>query len=308
MAVHLERGGHEVTLVSRDRKQRHQLRSDEENKESMPGISLEKFEILEPKETSGVFDAILVAVPSHAIADGIKHLRATSPVWISLAKGIILETLETPCEMLDKWLPAGTQVLSLAGPTHAASVAEGLPCGMVLSGAGDKSALQDAFSKGGLMRVYGSDDRRGAELGGALKNAYAVAAGICDGLALGDNAKAGLLTRSLAEMARLGVALGGRAETFFGLTGVGDLMATSYGFWSRNRQLGERVAKGERAHAVVEAGLTAEGYRASKGLLEMAQKKGVEAPILNEVVAVLYHHKMARQALTDLMTRPLGKE
>lgn len=305
----MKRSGHLVTLVTRDAKEKETLKRDGESKERLPGVSLQDFEIWEPRDAQGAFDAVLVAVPSHAFAHAVPHVKAEAPAWISLAKGIILETLQTPCEMLDKLVThEGVQILSLSGPTHAASVAEGLPCGMVLSGAGDKSILQDAFSKGGLMRVYGSDDRRGAELGGALKNAYAVAAGICDGLALGDNAKAGLLTRALAEMARLGVTFGGQAETFFGLTGVGDLMATSYGYWSRNRQLGERVAKGEHAHAVVEAGLTAEGYRASKGLLSLAEQKGVDAPILREVVNILYHSKSPRQALIDLMTRPLGRE
>lgn len=308
IAVHLRRAGHTVALVARNADEKDQLKKDGESRERLPGVSLREFEIVEPSHAKGVYDAVLVAVPSHAFATAVPEVKVSAPVWISLAKGIILETLQTPCEMLDKLLPAGAQVWALSGPTHAASVAEGLPCGMVLSGAGDKTALQDAISKGGLMRVYGSDDRRGAELGGALKNAYAVAAGICDGLALGDNAKAGLLTRALAEMARLGAALGGQAETFFGLTGVGDLMATSYGQWSRNRQLGERVAQGESAHAAVEAGLTAEGYRASKGLLALAEKQGVDAPILKEMVAILYHHKPARQALIDLMTRPLKKE
>lgn len=307
MAVHLQRAGHTVTLVTRDDKERDYIRQNGESIR-LPGVSLREFQVISPSQASGHFDAIFVGVPSHAFDEAVPQVKVSSPCWISLAKGIVLHTLKTPCEELDQLLPSGAQSWSLAGPTHAASVAQGLPCGMVLTGRGDKSILQDALSKGGLMRVYAADDRRGAELGGALKNAYAVAAGICDGLALGDNAKAGLLTRALAEMARLGVALGGQTETFFGLTGVGDLMATSYGYWSRNRQLGERVAKGEVAHAVVEGGLTAEGYRASKGLLALAEKAQVDVPILKEVVAILYHHKSPSQALMDLMTRPLKKE
>jgi glycerol-3-phosphate dehydrogenase (NAD(P)+) len=148
---------------------------------------------------------------------------------------------------------------------------------MVLAGSRPFLSLQEILSRHARMRVYSSVDRFGVELAGALKNAYAVAAGICDGLQLGDNAKAALLTRALTEMVRLGVALGGQPDTFLGLAGIGDLMATSYGPWSRNRQLGERVAAGQSPVDIINTGLTAEGYRATQGLLTLAQQKHIDA-------------------------------
>ena len=308
MAVHLQRAGQQVALIARDAVQAADLKREGENKLRLPGVSLAGLEIVPPAHAPAQCDAVMVALPSHAFASVLPALHLTASSWVSLAKGVVLETLTTPCQTLASLLPAGTQVFSLSGPTHAGSVAAGLPSAMVLVGAGEALPLQAALSHSGLMRVYSSTDLRGVELGGALKNAYAVAAGICDGLQLGDNAKAALLTRALGEMARLGTALGGQPETFFGLTGIGDLMATSYGPWSRNRQLGERVARGEDAAGVVEKGLTAEGYRASEGLWRLAQQKRVEAPILAQVFAVLHQKKAPKEALTELMTRPLKPE
>lgn len=308
IALHLQRSGSQVTLLVRDEAQLQLLRHDGQNKVRLPGISLQGLPLQTLAGASCAADAVMVALPSHAFAEVIPSLKIEAPLWVSLAKGIVLETLTTPCETLEKLVPEGCEVLSLSGPTHAGSVASGLPCGMVLAGNGHLTALQEALSAKGAMRVYTSDDRRGVEHGGALKNAYAVAAGICDGLRLGDNAKAGLLTRALSEMARLGVSLGGQAETFYGLTGVGDLIATSYGQWSRNRQLGEQVAQGGDAATLVKNGLTAEGYRASIGLHQLAQRKAVEAPILGQVVEILYHKKDPKLALLQLMNRPLKSE
>jgi glycerol-3-phosphate dehydrogenase (NAD(P)+) len=311
MAVYLHRNGHKVTVVCQDEAERSAIVIAGENKARLPGISTQGVEFIISSSAPARADAIFVALPSHVFEVGLRAINVISPAWVSLAKGIVLETLTTPCETLERILKAKKQkgtVWCLSGPTHAGSVAAGQPCAMVLSGKGNGDILQQAVSSP-LMRVYTSRDRRGAELGGALKNAFAVAAGISDGLGVGDNAKAGLLTRALAEMARLGVALGGKVKTFFGLTGAGDLMATSYGVWSRNRQLGERVARGEKAAVVAgPGGLTAEGYRASKGLLALARKKRVEAPVLEQLVWVLHEGKPIRAAMQDLMGRRLKKE
>ena len=313
IAVHLKRSGHSVTLTCENTAEKERILRDGENKLRMPGIKTDGLNFVTADEIPGGIEAVIVALPSHVYEVGVKNILQKAPAlatgakWVSLAKSIVLTTHKTPSETLEDILPKGTPVFCLSGPQHAGSVAAGLPSAAVLSGHGDCEALQEAINSP-LMRVYGGHDRRGAELGGALKNSYAVAAGICDGLGLGDNAKAGLLTRSLAEMARLGVALGGKQETFFGLTGVGDLMATSYGVWSRNRQLGERVARGEDGKTLVDGGLTAEGYRASKGLLDLAQQKKIDAPILAQVAAVLHEGKSPKAALLELMSRPLKKE
>lgn len=309
MALHAKRCSHQVHLVCRTPAQRQNLAHDRENKNYLPGFSLDGIQFNTPADLPTRADIVMVALPSHAYAEGLKNIKISAPVWTSLSKGVMLETLQTPCQTLEKILgtASGVKVLSLSGPTHARSVAEKLPCAMVLSGEGDNTNLQEALSNS-LMRIYASHDRLGAELGGALKNAFAVAAGVCDGLRLGDNAKASLLTRALSEMARLGVALGGHEDTFFGLTGIGDLMATSYGVWSRNRQLGEHVAKGENAQTLVEKGLTAEGFRASKALLALAQQHQIRAPILGEIVAVLHEGLPPLTAMKNLMERPLKKE
>jgi len=311
MAVYLHRIGHTVSVICKDEEERSAIVLAGENKAKLPGISLSGIEFIVPANAPIQSEAIFVALPSHVFDEGLKHINVTSPVWISLAKGIVLESLTTPCETLERILKVKKQkerVWCLSGPTHAGSVAAGLPCAMVLSGRGNAREIQQAISSPS-MRIYTSRDRRGAELGGALKNSFAVAAGICDGLGLGDNAKAALLTRALAEMTRLGSALGGNMKTFFGLTGAGDLMATSYGIWSRNRQLGERIAKGERAEVVAGlGGLTAEGYRASKGLLALARKKKAESPVLEQLVEVLHEGKEIRLAMRDLMGRKLKKE
>jgi glycerol-3-phosphate dehydrogenase (NAD(P)+) len=308
MTVYLHRLGHKVTLAARNANEAAKLLHDHENVDRLPGILLDGLDIISPQQIQNS-DVMIVAVPSHAVAEAIKDLHASAPIWISLAKGIILETLKTPCELLEEVLPRETLVLTLSGPSHAGSVAAGLPCTMVVSGnqPNKLAEIQEEFSSA-QMRLYTSADRRGAELGGALKNVFAVAAGVCDALKIGDNAKAGLMTRAVAEMVRLGVALGGKPETFYGLTGIGDLIATSYGTWSRNRQLGERVCRGEPAEELIEGGFTAEGYRASMALHKLAQTKGLAAPIVDEVMAILYQHRAPQESISRLMNRPLKAE
>jgi glycerol-3-phosphate dehydrogenase (NAD(P)+) len=310
MAAHLKRCGHAVTVVCHNDEVKAKLQRDGENKTRLPGIKLAGIEFITPEEIPSETDVAMVALPSHVFKEVIGPLKIKTQSWVGLAKGFIFETLSTPCELLERILPRGAKVLCLNGPAHAAEVAQGLPCAMVLCGSASRKAMQNLQTaiSSSTMRIYTSRDRRGAELGGALKNSFAVAAGVCDGLGIGDNAKAGLMTRALSEMARIGMRLGGKRETFFGLTGVGDLMATSYGAWSRNRQLGERVARGESAEILVAQGLTAEGYRASKGLLELARKKHVPSPILEQVVEVLYQGKDSREAMMTLMGRKLKRE
>jgi glycerol-3-phosphate dehydrogenase (NAD(P)+) len=174
--------------------------------------------------------------------------------------------------------------------------------------AADLAELQAALS-GPTLRVYTSEDVAGIEIGGALKNVYAVAAGCCDGLRLGDNAKAALLTRALAEMVRVGAALGAKPETFYGLGGFGDLVATCTGGWSRNRTFGQHLGEGKTAVELIAASkAVVEGYRTTESFYGLCAERGIEAPILGEIYKILYAQKAPAEALAALMTRELKRE
>ena len=204
-----------------------------------------------------------------------------------------------------------TSVGYLTGPTYAREVAEGKPAAVVLATLGEKSfasKVQSAVSSP-TLRSYRSEDLIGAGIGGCLKNVYAIACGILDGLELGDNARAALLTRSLHEMIELGEALGGQRETFYGLSGFGDLVATCTGDWSRNRTLGLRIGKGEDPATIVSEGRSVvEGYSASECFHSLCKEKKLNAPILSEVRAILYEGKSSQEALFSLMNRDLKHE
>ncbi|HWA86004.1 MAG TPA: NAD(P)H-dependent glycerol-3-phosphate dehydrogenase, partial [Opitutus sp.] len=196
-------------------------------------------------------------------------------------------------------------------PTNAEEVARGLPAAMVLAVARIDEAVRDvqAALSGPTLRVYTSDDMAGAEFGGCLKNIYAIAAGCCDGLMLGDNTKAALLTRALAEMVRVGAALGARVETFYGLSGFGDLVATCHGEWSRNRDFGEAIGGGRTAAELMSHRKTVvEGYETTRAFHELCRERGIDAPILHQVHAILFEGKAPAAALQSLMTRELKSE
>jgi glycerol-3-phosphate dehydrogenase (NAD(P)+) len=229
---------------------------------------------------------------------------------ISLVKGLELSTHLRPSEILAAAFPK-VNVATLTGPTNAAEVAQGLPAAMVLAAARSGPFVDQvqAAMSGATLRLYTSDDLAGAEYGASLKNIYAIAAGLCDGLKLGDNAKAALITRTLPEMVRVGEALGARRDTFYGLSGFGDLIATCHGAWSRNREFGEKIGAG---HAVAEllAGrrTVVEGYRTTQALYDLCHARGITAPILNEVYSILYAGKKPLDALLALMMRELKRE
>jgi glycerol-3-phosphate dehydrogenase (NAD(P)+) len=203
------------------------------------------------------------------------------------------------------------EVGSLTGPTNAAEVARGLPAAMVLGASVPADVLKPIQTElsGLSLRVYTCDDLAGVEYGASLKNIYAIAAGCSDGLRLGDNAKAALLTRALAEMVRVGTALGAQAETFYGLSGFGDLVATSHGEWSRNRQFGEQIGRGRSvAELLKDRRSVVEGYKTTQSFWELCVKKNIDAPILQEMHAILFGDKAPAAALSSLMTRGLKRE
>lgn len=254
-------------------------------------------------------ELILIVTPSKALREVATNLAALGPsasaVLISCTKGIEHDSGKLMSQVLEEILPKN-RVGVLSGPNHAEEVAQRIPAAGVI---GSRHAdllqpLQKAFSLP-TFRAYTSDDVTGIQLGGALKNIFAIAAGVSDGFNMGDNAKAGLVTRSLAEMMRLGVALGGRRETFFGLSGVGDLMVTCFSRHSRNRKVGERMGRGESPKQVQDSmQMVAEGVPTALSAWQCARKFGIEAPITSEVHAVLYENKPPHEAMWELLGRP----
>ncbi|MFP6900654.1 MAG: NAD(P)H-dependent glycerol-3-phosphate dehydrogenase, partial [Opitutales bacterium] len=295
------------------------MTSSRENADYLPGIELDpNLQIgCEPRPVLMEAEVVLFACPSKALRETcrmvVSHLDAawSARAFLALCKGLDPETHQLPHEVLRDELGEKVAVGYLTGPTCAREVAEGKPAAMVLAAEGEEEliiATQRACSTESL-RVYRSDDLRGVGFGSCLKNVYAIAAGIGDGLSLGDNARAALLTRSLSEMVELGQQLGGRRETYYGLSGFGDLVATCSGDWSRNRTLGLRIGAGESATEIVEGQPTVvEGYWATASFHELCQDKGLAAPILNEIHAVLHEGKEPREALLSLMTRDLRVE
>ncbi len=318
MAIHLSRLNHTVTLVPRRVEQALALSSARENADYLPGqklpLSLQIGHELTPVLMEA--DVILIASPAQAVRETCGHVRnslglATQlKLVVSLAKGLEAKSHLRTTEVIRSVLPEYA-VGALTGPTHAEEVARGLPAAMVLAvGRIDAFAasVQTALS-GPSLRVYTSDDVAGAEFGSCLKNIYAIAAGCCDGLRFGDNTKAALLTRALSEMIRVGQSLGARAETFYGLSGAGDLIATCYGSWSRNREFGQRIGAGETVAAIMEGRRTVvEGYKTTEAFFGLCHDLKIEAPILREVYRILYEGKKPADALAALMTRELKRE
>ncbi|AKC84095.1 glycerol-3-phosphate dehydrogenase [Verrucomicrobia bacterium IMCC26134] len=318
-ALHLSRLGHTVTLAPRRFEQALALASTRENTDYLPGYVLPQSVQIAHELSPVLMEAELVvlACPSQVLretcgrmAEGLAQATQLRLV-VSLVKGLELGSHLRPTEVMAALLP-GRAVGCLSGPTNAAEVAAGKPCAMVLAASGVDEAylatVQAALSGPGL-RVYRGDDVAGVEFGGCLKNVYAIAAGCCDGLRLGDNAKAALLTRALAEMVRVGAALGAKAETFYGLGGFGDLVATCNGTWSRNRTFGQHLGEGQKASTLIAASKSVvEGYRTTESFYGLCAERGIDAPILGEIYKILYAAKPPSEALAALMGRELKRE
>ncbi len=317
-ALHLLRQGHAVTLVPRRFEQALALASTHENADYLPGFplpaSLQIAHELAPAllET----EVVVLACPAQALRSWCTRLQAQLGAAarlrqvVSLVKGLEQATHLRPSEVVRTVLPA-TPVGALTGPTTAGEVAAGLPAAMVLAADLISPFLEQvqAALSGPRLRLYTSGDLPGVEFGGCLKNIYAVAAGCCDGLRLGDNAKAALITRALTEMVRVGVSLGARSETFYGLSGAGDLMATCYGGWSRNREFGQHLGEGRTAAELLAGRRTVvEGYRTAESFFGLCVERGIDAPILTEVYRILFENKRPSDALPALMTRELKRE
>ena len=308
-AVLLAQGGLPVTLWGYDKGQIEALKTTRENRVLLPGVILP--ELIHPTNDMGDLldaDVILFVPPSKAMRSVAEKFASLNPprstVLLTCTKGIEQQSGLRMSQVLAEFFPENPLAV-LSGPSHAEEVSRKAPTAVVL-GCHDHliaKKLQQIFSTGSF-RAYTSTDVAGIELGGALKNIFAIAAGMCDGLGLGDNSKAALVTRSLAELIRLGVALGGRRETFQGLSGIGDLMVTCFSRHSRNRSVGERLGKGETlAEIAASMVMIAEGVPTAISARECAQKLGVETPIIDEVYAALYENKPAQVAMLALLDR-----
>lgn len=286
-----------------------ELRNTRENRHVLPGVRIPENIQVDSDIPSSTLDADLwvSAIPTI-------HLRTTfsSSKWklpsevpvLSLSKGVENETFRRPTEILAELLEA-KRLAVLSGPSHAEEVARGMPASVVAASTDAKLAewIQDMFCTD-RFRVYTNQDVVGVELAAALKNVIAIAAGICDGLSYGDNAKSALLTRGLVEMARFGVAQGAEIATYSGLAGMGDLITTCFSRHGRNRMVGERLAKGEKLEAITGGmEMVAEGVYTARSVHDRAKQMGIELPIVNEVYAVLYEGKSPRSAVDALMQR-----
>ncbi|MBM3859176.1 MAG: NAD(P)-dependent glycerol-3-phosphate dehydrogenase [Verrucomicrobia bacterium] len=309
LAVLLHGNGCRVRLWGRVVEEVDPILAFRENKLLLPGVKIPDAIVVTMDDATALSGAemVVLAVPSHGMRTICARLRLHIPwnaLLVHVAKGIENDTAKRMSEVISEELKRLDTVV-LSGPSHAEEVARGIPTALVAASEHDARAVQaqDVFMNE-RFRVYTHHDVVGVELGGAMKNVVALAAGVCEGIGFGDNTKAALCTRGLAEMTRLGLACGARAETFAGLSGVGDLMVTAFSRHSRNRAFGERLGKGETAQQILgSTKAVAEGVRTVKSVQQLAHRCGVEMPIAREVFAAIYTNKSPRQAVRDLMAR-----
>ncbi|MBO6054582.1 MAG: NAD(P)-dependent glycerol-3-phosphate dehydrogenase [Oscillospiraceae bacterium] len=307
----LEENGHEVTLWSYTQNESDTIAAGRENP-LLPGVRIpDSIKLTSDLSLARGSQIIVLATPSYAVRSTAAKLREylePDTVIVSVTKGIEADTGCTMSQIIEQ--ETGARVAVLSGPSHAEEVGRRIPTGVVAASRDQKVAelVQDTFMCD-RFRVYTSPDVIGIELGAALKNVIALCAGCCDGLGLGDNTKALLMTRGLTEMARLGIAMGGRRETFAGLAGVGDLIVTCTSMHSRNRRAGILIGQGMDIQAAMkQVGAVVEGYYATKSAWQLAKKAGIEMPIVNVSYAVLYEGQSIHTVAEQLMLRAKRQE
>lgn len=309
LALLLHSNGHHVTVWSISEEEVKMLSEEREHKSKLPGVKIPDDMVF----TSNMEDAIkgkdfvVLAVPSpftRSTARNMKPFVEEGQILVDVAKGIEESTLMTLSQQIEEEIPQA-DVAVLSGPSHAEEVGRGLPTAVVIGAKTEKTAkyLQEMFMNK-VFRVYISPDRLGMELGGSLKNVIALAAGIADGMGYGDNTKAALITRGIAEIAQLGVKMGGAIESFTGLTGIGDLIVTCASKHSRNRKAGYLMGQGKSMQeAMDEVQMVVEGVYSTKAAVKFGKKYGVPMPIVDKVNEVLFEGKDPREAVDELMLR-----
>lgn len=311
LTILLHKNGHDLTIWSFDKKEAEELKKTRQNKTKLPNILLpEDVKVTDDlREAVDNKDILILAVPSKAIrsvSKSLKNIIKDNQIIVNVAKGLEEDTLETMTDIIEEELKdKNPKVAVLSGPSHAEEVGRGIPATCVVSAHNKELTLylQNIFMNPSF-RVYTSPDMLGVEIGGALKNVIALAAGIADGLNYGDNTKAALITRGIKEIASLGVAMGGEQSTFYGLTGLGDLIVTCASMHSRNRRAGILLGQGKTLdEAIKEVNMVVEGVYSAKSALMAAKKYNVEIPIIEQVNAVLFENKSAAEAVNELMIR-----
>ncbi len=317
LAILLHYNGHNVTLWEYKKGYARQLIKKRINTDYLPGIKIPK-EILitsDIEESSDDKNLIVLAVPSQFLRNVVKKIhyqKIQDAILVSVSKGIEKKSLMTMSQMLKDVFPHinENQIGVISGPSHAEEVSQMVPTAVVAASVDIETskAIQAAFMTS-YFRVYASTDILGVELGGAFKNIIAIGAGIIDGAGFGDNTKAAIMTRGVAEISRLGLAMGARPETFAGLSGMGDLIVTCMSRHSRNRYVGEQIGKGKKLKEVLKSmEQVAEGVETTRSAKQLAAKIEIETPITNEVYKILFEDKDPVKATTDLMTRDMKTE
>jgi glycerol-3-phosphate dehydrogenase (NAD(P)+) len=310
------RKGLETVLWAREREVVGKINRDHENSWYLPGITLDErlqatTDVVHATEGAEYFVWVVPAQYTRKALEGFRPHLPKKPTIICANKGIELKTLMTMSQVVDDVLaPLKPRFAMLSGPSFADEVSRDIPTTVTLGCADEKrgKAIQETLSSE-TFRIYTTTDYRGVELGGALKNIMAIAAGVSDGLNFGSNARAALITRGLAEMSRLGEALGAKGPTFQGLSGLGDLVLTCTGDSSRNRQVGLKLGQGQRLVDILEEMRSvAEGVKTTEAVYTLGQKLGVSLPITEQLYDVLYNDKNPQDAVHELMTRGLKDE
>ena len=314
LAVLLANNGHEVTLWTHDPHEIEMLSTKREQVEKLPGVKLPDNIMIEADLKTALTDedVVVMAVPSPVVRMVAKQMSPfikDGQIIVNVAKGIEDVTYKTLSDIIEEEIP-NAEVCVLSGPSHAEEVGRGIPTTVVVGAKNKETAemLQDVFMNK-VFRVYTSSDIVGIELGGALKNVIALAAGTVDGLGYGDNTKAALMTRGMAEIVRVGLKLGGKIETFLGLTGMGDLIVTCTSVHSRNRKAGYLIGTGKTMEeAVEETGMVVEGIKACKAFYELKEELGIEMPITDALYQVLFKGKNAKEMVNILLQRDKKSE
>lgn len=312
LALVASRNKHKVTLWSFDRNELEDLRLHNQNRSRLPGVFLPiGMELTGDMTAAATTDMVIMAVPSFAIRSTAKALAphlVPGTVVVNAGKGLEDDTLLRFSQVLEEELPTA-RIAVLSGPSHAEEVARKVPTTITVSAADMQVARQVQLALNqSSFRIYLNEDTVGVELGGALKNVIALCAGIVDGLGMGDNTKAALMTRGLAEIARLGAAMGAQERTFAGLSGMGDLMVTCGSMHSRNLRAGVLIGRGESVEEAIRRVGTVEGYLAARAAFCLARQYVVEMPIVEQCYRTCYEGKDPRQAVVDLLNRPSGSE
>ncbi len=304
----LSSNGHNITLWSWKKEESEELATHRENRMFLPGVKLND-NISFTSDISCVKgkDIIVLVTPSPAIRSTAKAMREyvdENSIIVILSKGLEEGSMRPLSDVVEEEVPQ-SRVAIMSGPSHAEEVGKGIPTANVVASkdADAVAEVTDAFMND-VFRVYSSDDMLGVQLGGAIKNVIALCAGIIDGMGFGDNTKAALMTRGIKEISRLGIKMGAQAETFYGLSGIGDLIVTCMSMHSRNRRAGILIGQGKSLEeALKEIHMVVEGVNCASSVYELSRKYDVEMPIISKAYSVLYNGESPRDAIVDLMCR-----